>query len=411
MDGLSGDSRAGGEPPPADSVSSPSSGDESPPADSLETLPPEAIALALAWVGPRSIKRFGATCRAYRALVDWYVTRAEYGALLARSARLRLKNDLARRHVGCCKVSASDFDARAERHASRVAAALAGSGETPPRSKRELLRFLYPMALMAHEDWVLAPYAFEWCALAERRILTGDSRALPRCELLALLHEDAFARLARLAREAGWPLGATFAAAAAATCDALAVGADPLAQQNVRRLARQAAEDAALHGNHEWSVLCVAVNAVIDLHLAGGKRPSRSWQFVKNGGHLTRRLSLALGAQWLDLVGLEGGDRSPRAWLAKFECGPFEPHGDVPAEEVFLRFAERIARGDPPVVPVPNVALAVLLEIAVGRGFESDAEGEGAPLDVEDDDEGAPPGAEDEGVLSDGETGSSPAAE
>jgi hypothetical protein len=186
-------------------------------------LPTEIVGMILAWVGPRSLKRFGATCLAYSQLTEWCLSTPEYGKSLVRSARYCLKKRLLLEHHACNGGYNSELDASSEKFAGLVAMMLSTSGcrDSATWAPSHVLHFLYPMATIAYYDWPLAPYALEWCALFERKILAKGNNHTPRREILALLYDDAIARLALIAKESGWDMGITLTAAAAAMCSTI----------------------------------------------------------------------------------------------------------------------------------------------------------------------------------------------
>lgn len=167
---------------------------------SVTALPAELVQKILELVGPRTVKRFGQTCRRYHKIARNYESSLIYAGsfvhrALARFTTILLEAHIRRNRGGCYS---DHFMAKAMAYVLHVATILAGCPERPISSWEGVnyLRFLYRVALNL-TDWSFAPYALEWCARHERDIL-GVSKMGPRPEILALLSNNAVGQLAAM---------------------------------------------------------------------------------------------------------------------------------------------------------------------------------------------------------------------
>lgn len=405
---------------------------DDPDAPSITAIPPEIMLILFEWLGPRSVKRVGVTCHAYWLLVKDYVTTTPYALFLARSAVRHLATSLCERHQMCAEPNKDTLALRASLFAARIAATLAECDAAKPMEtwdKGHFLRLLYPIAVHVPGAWVLAPYALEWCALMERRILCPeDKEHRPRSELLALLCPDALDILAGLAKKTGWAMGTTFVVTTAAACHTITAETAPLIGKTVETLANSALKTAARNGD---IVLCIATMAATTVLLPkapSGRRyadfdgdlptfwdsakppgaPSdrrgvcvaaqgkRFWDGLRNvGARITRTDLPAEDALWLNLTGfVKASGRSPLALLGQFDCRSGEARTVPPAIGALANLAFLIALGGgpappPPVVNVPDAFLGALLAQALAGGdggADEDTEDEEAPPDLDEED-------------------------
>ena len=341
---------------------------------SLANVANDVILVILESLGPRSVKRFGATCKGYKCLAESYIRTTEYGLLLTRSAFARLRTVLFDAHKTCSENDTGALAVKVGSYVDHMAATLVmcqPAKKTTEWSRADMISFLYPLAIGLSSGWVLAPYAFEWCALFER-----DAR--PRRELLALLHSDALKRLGVLAKEDKWAMGVTLTTAAAAVRHG----------DLVRGLSRMALESATGEGQ---AILCLATAAAAAVHLSpgccnscGGETKTRApaWSCLLN---TAPKLALPEKAApedfaWLHLTGLApDSERSPMRLMKAFDCrsGELRERRDNPINMlasliVLMTMDETPAR--PVVVPVPDALLGEMLAHAVDGRAEDDGD-------------------------------------
>lgn len=365
---------------PAEGTSGPSSMDSG--FSPIAALPFEGIAAILEWLGPRSLKRFGATCRSYLQASQWFFGQPEYSLMLVRSARARLTSTLVDGHRECHGGNEDELRAKADRFAATVAATLSmhthGAGWTPPHS----LQFLYPMAVTAHHDWPLAPYALEWCAFFERKILTGGRDLTPRGEILALLHKDSLDRLAAAAKCMGWDMGVTLATTAAAACSTVT----PATERTVIAVMHKLAKAAVASATDGQLVFCLAALAAIDGRLsAPGCHRQGAWTSLWK---VALKISRPNDDAWFRLAGMAGEKRSPAKLMGEFNChtGGSQGRGGGGIGTLLSELI-RLADLHPTVVNVPNILLpAILAYAAVGGDLAGgDQAAEDDMPDAEDD--------------------------
>ena len=355
---------------------------------SITVLSVELILAILEWVGPRTVKRFGQTCREYREIARYHESTTFYASSLVRYTLERFATILVETHSRCTEGAPEVLRAKAESYAQHVAATLAGCPAKPLSDwkKAECLRLLYPAAT-GLPDWPFAPYALEWCARHERDVL-GVSKLGPRHELLALLSADAIGRLAALAQESEWSVGKTYAVTAAAACSTVVPETLTVTREVVERLALAAISSACrCRGPGGRVAFTIATMAATTTRLAGWT-PDNTYNTYSSRGRppmKDRLAGLRTAAStlresklpeedraWLELTGLgEDSKRTPKKLLSEFDCRSGEPRpprrGDaMNAMDAFAQLAFLMAMaggpdGPPVVVPVPDALLGAML--------------------------------------------------
>lgn len=352
----------------------------------ITVLPVELILNILEWVGPRTVKRFGQTCREYREIARYYESTSDYATSLVRYALARFAAILVETHTRCCEGGPALLLAKAETYAQHVAATLAGCPVKPLADwkKVECLRLLYPVAT-GLPYWPFAPYALEWCARHERDLL-GVSKLGPRHELLALLSPDALERLAVMAAEIEWGPGKTYAVTAAAACSTVTPETLTVVRDVVNCLAASAISSACrCRGPGGRVTFAVAMMAATTTRLSGWSPDMdgpRARPLMKDRLSGLRAAAGALRESklpeedraWLDLAGL--GERSPGKLLNEFDCRSGEPRppqrGNAFAQLAFLMALVGGQDGPPVIVPVPDALLGAMLAHAHGGGDDDD---------------------------------------
>jgi hypothetical protein len=278
----------------------------------------------LEWVGPRTVLRFSSTCRSYRALGRDAVLSVGYGQRLAKHAIRHFLSGLVSGHRDCARASPATLRATAESYVTHVVTTLAEcSSDNPDKWElANLIKFLYPVAINLCGDWVMAPYALEWCARLENEVLYGVQNA-PREEILALFNSTtALEKLAAIASQRNQPACLAFAKvsnAACATLSSVTLQATMCTIRFYTQIATTVTSDV---------MLCMAISAVSNVRCA---------QFTGNIGttsmHLTIRSVLtssgaicklhmsAANARWFTLAGVDRNSlRNPAQLLSEFNC-------------------------------------------------------------------------------------------
>jgi hypothetical protein len=299
--------------------------------DAFALVPDEVVLLILAKVGPRSVKRFGWTCRRFRALAGEAVWTRSYAADLVRRGIEFFAGALRADHSRC---PAADLQAKCAKYARQMANLFAGrpdgdAGPVEDWTRHETLRFLYPMALDTLSAWALAPYALEWCALFERRILAEASgrRGLQatfvgvRAEVLPLLRREApqvLEGVLAVAKSSGWQTGiycTNLILAAYKTVPS--PGHAPLCQALAKTLAASTRDFALRDG--QTALYAVLVAAVEARGATQAKpHPATRLRMVVHG--LPADAADREGAAWFELAGLRASDRSAGLWRGRFLC-------------------------------------------------------------------------------------------
>lgn len=358
----------------------------------ITVLSVELILNILEWVGPRTVKRFGQTCREYREIARYHESTSDYATSLVRYALARFAAILVKTHTRCGKGDPALLLAKAETYAQHVAATLAGCPVKPLADwkKVECLRLLYPVAT-GLPDWPFAPYALEWCARHERDLL-GVSKLGPRHELLALLSPDALERLAVMAAEIEWGPGKTYAVTVAAACSTVTPETLTVVREVVNCLAASAISSACrCRGPGGRVTFAVAMMATTTARLSGWSPDTdgpRARPLMKDRLSGLRAAAGALRESklpeedraWLDLAGLgEDNKRSPKKLLNEFDCQSGEPRPpqrgnamDAFAQLAFLMALVGGQDGPPVIVPVPDALLGAMLAHAHGGGDGGD---------------------------------------
>lgn len=318
---------------------------------SLTVFTNELLLIIFQYLGPRSVIRFGQTCTGYHELVDYYKSTRNYGEVLARGALIYLRKSLIESHTGRCKHPGRTLEQKVESYAFQMATALAMCPTDKPLctwSTREMLYFLYPMVTRIPIGWMLAPYAYEWCARFEKRILQssdGDQDCRPRRNLLSLIHHDPFQRLVPIARQMEWDMGHMLMAVITAASGA--VSSQTTLQSAIGVCTDVLRQSLKLATSIDQIEFCLAVMT------AGFKISLQAFPLADQGtpklGNTAPWCALGIGlplgaeiggdsirsevSDWLELTGLENSasdspERSPLKMMKKFSCNDGVPVSD-----------------------------------------------------------------------------------
>jgi hypothetical protein len=309
-----------------------------PTAGPVVRVPPEIVGGILHYLRPRSLRRFGATCRTFQSCATSHRASLVYGQMLMRGALARVVSELVKTHKDCGLMSSVQLEERAALFVKDVVIPKLScrDKESVPWSYEQLIRLMYPIITAIPTEWALAPYVLEWCAENEWRLWPDVPRSpSPRREILVLLRTNSLEELRKLAREAGWAVGASYLALAKAANDTWTDQTQPMLSAALRT-ARN-------------NLLCVAKDVPLSVALqAATWRPCESrrvpmapaWmcigkaQFVKQplisqaSPHCTAQRAVTydesmLSRSWLDLLGIsKGSSRGLHSMLTKYVCTP-----------------------------------------------------------------------------------------
>jgi hypothetical protein len=187
---------------------------------------------------------------------------------------------------------------------------------------KALLSFLYPVVVALPDGWALAPYSLEWCAENEWRLHNNPKAETPQPqrEILTLLQQKPLEKLAALAKETGWELGAVYLN--------LAMTAETLDTETSRKMIDGTLRAARSHLSSVQPATIAAAAATFHLHsMESSTTKMPAWM---NLGKAMRAISahrkvysLCGTYNWFVLLGTElGSDRSPEHLISQFVCKP-----------------------------------------------------------------------------------------